>query len=102
MSQSITEGKVSNLIDLIHRPFAVYGEFRTGKTQLAHTMSVVAQLPPELGGASGKVCLAAQMIFRVFINGKVAYIDTEGTYFSSQFHCLFLRKMFRNLSPGPY
>ncbi|KAF8167679.1 LIM15/DMC1 [Crassisporium funariophilum] len=48
MSQSISE---------------VYGEFRTGKTQLAHTMSVVAQLPPELGGASG----------------KVAYIDTEGT-----------------------
>ncbi|OCB87910.1 RecA family ATPase [Sanghuangporus baumii] len=49
MSQSISE---------------VYGEFRTGKTQLAHTMSVVAQLPPELGGASG----------------KVAYIDTEGTF----------------------
>ncbi|KAJ7225261.1 Rad51-domain-containing protein [Mycena pura] len=42
----------------------VYGEFRTGKTQLAHTMSVVAQLPSELGGASG----------------KVAYIDTEGTF----------------------
>ncbi|KAF7981116.1 hypothetical protein HWV62_34839 [Athelia sp. TMB] len=42
----------------------IYGEFRTGKTQLAHTMSVVAQLPPELGGASG----------------KVAYIDTEGTF----------------------
>jgi len=34
---------------------AVYGEFRTGKTQLAHTMSVVAQLPSDLGGASGKV-----------------------------------------------
>lgn len=33
----------------------VYGEFRTGKTQMAHTMCVVAQLPPELGGASGKV-----------------------------------------------
>ncbi|KAK0500573.1 Rad51-domain-containing protein [Armillaria luteobubalina] len=42
----------------------VYGEYRTGKTQLAHTMSVVAQLPPDLGGASG----------------KVAYIDTEGTF----------------------
>ncbi|KAF5312838.1 hypothetical protein D9619_002940 [Psilocybe cf. subviscida] len=39
MSQSISE---------------VYGEFRTGKTQLAHTMSVLAQLPPEMGGASGK------------------------------------------------
>ncbi|KAI6044411.1 Rad51-domain-containing protein [Pisolithus marmoratus] len=49
MSQSITE---------------VYGEYRTGKTQLAHTMCVVAQLPPDLGGASG----------------KVAYIDTEGTF----------------------
>ncbi|KAI0319757.1 Rad51-domain-containing protein [Amylostereum chailletii] len=42
----------------------VYGEYRTGKTQLAHTMSVVAQLPPDLGGASG----------------KVAFIDTEGTF----------------------
>ncbi|KAG9114063.1 Meiotic recombination protein dmc1 [Ceratobasidium sp. 392] len=49
MSQSISE---------------VYGEFRTGKTQLAHTISVVAQLPPEMGGASG----------------KVTYIDTEGTF----------------------
>ena len=33
----------------------VYGEFRTGKTQLAHTMSVVCQLPPDMGGAAGKV-----------------------------------------------
>ncbi|KAJ2914259.1 hypothetical protein MD484_g6128, partial [Candolleomyces efflorescens] len=39
MSQSITE---------------VYGEYRTGKTQLAHTMSVIAQLPPEYGGASAR------------------------------------------------
>ncbi|KAH7886150.1 Rad51-domain-containing protein [Phlebopus sp. FC_14] len=54
MSQSITE---------------VYGEFRTGKTQLAHTITVVAQLPPELGGASG----------------KVAYIDTEGTSIADRF-----------------
>ncbi|CUA76539.1 Meiotic recombination protein dmc1 [Schizosaccharomyces pombe 972h-] [Rhizoctonia solani] len=49
MSQSISEA---------------YGEFRTGKTQLAHTLSVIAQLPPEMGGASG----------------KVTYIDTEGTF----------------------
>ncbi|THH19036.1 hypothetical protein EW146_g2047 [Bondarzewia mesenterica] len=42
----------------------VYGEYRTGKTQLAHTISVIAQLPPDLGGASG----------------KVAFIDTEGTF----------------------
>ena len=36
-------------------PFTVYGEFRTGKTQLAHTMSVMCQLPPDMGGAAGKV-----------------------------------------------
>lgn len=42
----------------------VYGEYRTGKTQLAHTMCVLTQLPQELGGAAG----------------KVAYIDTEGTF----------------------
>ncbi|KAJ1555976.1 Meiotic recombination protein dmc1 [Cladochytrium tenue] len=41
-----------------------FGEFRTGKTQLAHTLCVVAQLPLSMGGA----------------NGKVAFIDTEGTF----------------------
>jgi Rad51 len=59
MSQSISEG--INTWARLHHFFLltddklVYGEFRTGKTQLAHTMSVVAQLPPDLGGASGKV-----------------------------------------------
>ncbi|OAX42641.1 Rad51-domain-containing protein [Rhizopogon vinicolor AM-OR11-026] len=47
MSQSISE---------------VYGEFRTGKTQLAHTMSVVTQLPPEMGGASGKVSKSSSAV----------------------------------------
>ncbi len=42
----------------------VFGEFRCGKTQLSQTMSVIAQLPKELGGGEG----------------KVAYIDTEGTF----------------------
>lgn len=42
----------------------VFGEFRCGKTQLSHTMSVIAQLPRSMGGA----------------DGKVAYIDTEGTF----------------------
>ncbi|KAI9754767.1 MAG: Meiotic recombination protein dmc1 [Chaenotheca gracillima] len=42
----------------------VYGEFRCGKTQLSHTMSVICQLPRDMGGAEG----------------KVAYIDTEGTF----------------------
>ena len=42
----------------------IYGEFRCGKTQICHTMAVVAQLPKEMGGAEG----------------KVAWIDTEGTF----------------------
>ena len=62
MSQSITEGMsaLSSAYMRSHlrrrRSCKVYGEFRTGKTQLAHTMSVVAQLPPDMGGAAGKVC----------------------------------------------
>lgn len=42
----------------------LFGEFRTGKTQLCHTLAVTCQLPLERGGAAGK-CL---------------YIDTEGTF----------------------
>lgn len=35
----------------------VYGEFRCGKTQLSHTMCVVAQLSTEARGANGKVAI---------------------------------------------
>ena len=42
----------------------VFGEFRTGKTQLCHTLAVTCQLPIEQGGGEGK-CL---------------FIDTEGTF----------------------
>lgn len=42
----------------------MYGEFRTGKTQLCLTACVTTQLPTEEGGGAG----------------KVAYIDTEGSF----------------------
>lgn len=42
----------------------VFGEFRTGKSQLCHTLAVTCQLPVDMGGGEGK-CL---------------YIDTEGTF----------------------
>jgi len=42
----------------------IFGEFRTGKTQLCHTLAVTCQLPIDQGGGEGK-CL---------------YIDTEGTF----------------------
>lgn len=41
----------------------LFGEFRTGKTQLCLTLCVTAQMGREQGGGNGKVC----------------YIDTEGT-----------------------
>lgn len=42
----------------------LYGEFRTGKSQICHTLAVTCQLPISMGGGEGK-CL---------------YIDTEGTF----------------------
>ena len=42
----------------------IFGEFRTGKSQLCHTLAVTCQLPFDLGGGEGK-CL---------------FIDTEGTF----------------------
>lgn len=59
----------------------VYGEFRTGKTQLAHTMSVVTQLPTDMGGASGKVRISPSLMsYNATHTSQVAYIDTEGTF----------------------
>jgi len=42
----------------------VFGEFRTGKTQLAHTLCVTCQMAVTEGGAEG----------------KAIYIDTEGSF----------------------
>lgn len=41
-----------------------FGEFRCGKTQISHALSVICQLPQNRGGTRGKVC----------------YIDTENTF----------------------
>ncbi|WP_048151557.1 DNA repair and recombination protein RadA [Methanolacinia paynteri] len=41
-----------------------YGEFGSGKSQIAHQMAVNAQLPEDVGG----------------LNGSVIYIDTENTF----------------------
>uniref|UniRef100_S4RBH9 DNA repair protein RAD51 homolog n=1 Tax=Petromyzon marinus TaxID=7757 RepID=S4RBH9_PETMA len=42
----------------------LFGEFRTGKTQLCHTLAVTCQLPIDRGGGEG----------------KAMYVDTEGTF----------------------
>ena len=42
----------------------IFGEFRTGKTQLCHTLCVTCQRPLDAGGAEG----------------RAIYVDTEGTF----------------------
>ena len=42
----------------------LFGEFRTGKTQLCHTLCVTCQMPVDQGGGEG----------------KALFIDTEGTF----------------------
>jgi len=42
----------------------IFGEFRTGKTQICHTLCVTCQLPLDTNGGEG----------------KALYIDTEGTF----------------------
>ena len=42
----------------------VFGEFRTGKTQLAHTLCVTSQLSFQMHGGQG----------------KIIYLDTEGNF----------------------
>ena len=42
----------------------LFGEFRTGKTQICHTLCITCQLPKKDGGGEG----------------KAIYIDTEGTF----------------------
>lgn len=42
----------------------LFGEFRTGKTQLCHQLAVTCQLPIDMGGGEG----------------KALYVDTEGTF----------------------
>jgi meiotic recombination protein DMC1 len=51
-TQSITEGDPSLMSNFNG---IVFGEFRTGKTQLCHTMCVTSQLPASMGGGNGKV-----------------------------------------------
>jgi RecA/RadA recombinase len=34
----------------------MYGEYRTGKTQMCHTLCVTSQMSREQGGGEGKAC----------------------------------------------
>jgi len=49
-----------------------FGEFRTGKTQLAHTLCVTSQLSYAMGGGQG----------------KVIYVDTEGNFRSERIEAI--------------
>lgn len=53
----------------------IYGEFRTGKSQLCHQLAVTCQLPLDMGGAEGR-CL---------------FIDTESTFRADRIHAIATR-----------
>ena len=67
--KKLTSGS-QNLDDLLGGGFEtgalteIFGEFRTGKTQIVHQLCVNVQLPNEQGG----------------LEGNALYIDTEGTF----------------------
>ncbi|MDM7934132.1 MAG: DNA repair and recombination protein RadA [Methanothrix sp.] len=58
----------------------LYGEFGSGKTQVAHQMAINVQLPPEMGG----------------LNGSAIIIDTENTFRPER-----IAQMVRGLPPAP-
>eukprot|EP00053_Salpingoeca_punica_P013398 m.121179 g.121179 ORF g.121179 m.121179 type:complete len:350 (-) comp16196_c0_seq1:254-1303(-) len=46
----------------------IHGEYRTGKTQMAHTLCITAQLPSQ------------DSLSRKYTGGKVFFVDGEGTF----------------------
>uniref|UniRef100_A0A8C1BGR5 Meiotic recombination protein n=2 Tax=Cyprinus carpio TaxID=7962 RepID=A0A8C1BGR5_CYPCA len=63
----ITTGSLDKLLGGGVESMAIteaFGEFRTGKTQLSHTLCVTAQLPGEYG----------------YTGGKIIFIDSENTF----------------------
>ncbi|KAJ8309030.1 hypothetical protein KUTeg_013904 [Tegillarca granosa] len=73
--KGISEAKADKILVMIEYLFLkggietgsiteIFGEFRTGKSQLCHTLAVTCQLPIDMGGGEG----------------KAMFIDTEGTF----------------------
>ena len=62
----------------------LYGEFRTGKTQLCHQLAVTCQLGFDQGGGCGR-CL---------------YIDTEGTFRPER--CIAIAERFASVHSDTY
>lgn len=50
----------------------IFGEFRTGKSQICHTLAVTAQLPRDIGGAEGKVAFVDTEVRMLTSRGAVA------------------------------
>ena len=41
----------------------VFGEFRTGKSQMSHTLAVMSQLGEEHGGGNGKAMVIGDAVY---------------------------------------
>lgn len=57
-----------------------FGEFKTGKTQLAHHLCVTSQLPEEQGGANGKVPFAPFQLDRTVEASSLTLLDIGRVY----------------------
>lgn len=55
----------------------VFGEFRTGKTALCHTLCVTCQMPVSEGGAEGKVCAIVHCVecFCILSSHRILSVD---------------------------
>ena len=63
----------------------IFGEFRTGKTQLCHTLAVTCQVHSREGIVPGLYTLLSRCSPQLPIDngggeGKCLYIDSEGTF----------------------
>ena len=60
----------------------MFGEFRTGKTQLSHTLCVTTQMPGENGFSGGKVIYLGRSLCSALLSHPVTFLlsDTENTF----------------------
>lgn len=78
----------------------MYGEFRTGKTQIAHQLCVTCQLPKSEGGLRGEGDEDEGPV-------KIVYLDSEGTFrperilnMASRFPSLDPQEVLKNILVG--
>ena len=70
----------------------MFGEFRTGKSQMSHTLAVMSQLSEEQGGGNGKAMVIGDTVYNyadfILVNYQLDYVQS-GLW---TVHCGSIRK----------